>query len=81
MRGAILPLPQYAFMAWCSVKKSTGTALPLGYCSFFIHALEQTNRSILITSPFVLQKFLVSLDEGIDSLLRNVKFYTAQMSN
>jgi hypothetical protein len=20
MRGAILPLPQYAFMAWCSVK-------------------------------------------------------------
>jgi len=21
MRGAIPPLPQYAFMAWCSVKK------------------------------------------------------------
>jgi hypothetical protein len=21
MRGAIHPLPQYAFMAWCSVKK------------------------------------------------------------
>jgi hypothetical protein len=21
MRGAILPVPQYAFMAWCSVKK------------------------------------------------------------
>jgi len=21
MRGTILPLPQYAFMAWCSVKK------------------------------------------------------------
>jgi hypothetical protein len=21
MRGAILPLPQYAFMAWCSVKR------------------------------------------------------------
>jgi hypothetical protein len=29
MRGAMPPLPQYAFMAWCSVKKSTGTALPL----------------------------------------------------
>jgi hypothetical protein len=27
MRGAIHPLPQYAFMAWCSVKKSTGTTL------------------------------------------------------
>jgi hypothetical protein len=29
MSGAILPLPQYAFIAWCSVKKSTGTSLPL----------------------------------------------------
>jgi len=25
MRGAISTLAQYAFMAWCSVKKSTGT--------------------------------------------------------
>jgi len=24
MRGAIPPLPQYAFMAWCSVKKHRG---------------------------------------------------------
>jgi hypothetical protein len=29
MRGAIPPLPQYAFMAWCSIGKSTGTTLPL----------------------------------------------------
>jgi hypothetical protein len=29
MRGAIPLLPQHAFMAWCSVKKSTGTTLPL----------------------------------------------------
>jgi len=28
MNGAIPPLPQYALMAWCSVK-STGTTLPL----------------------------------------------------
>jgi hypothetical protein len=27
MRGAIPPLPKYAFMAWCSVKRSTGTTL------------------------------------------------------
>jgi hypothetical protein len=27
MRGAITPLPQYAFMMWCSVKKSTITNL------------------------------------------------------
>jgi hypothetical protein len=24
MSGAILPLPQYAFMAWCSFKKAQG---------------------------------------------------------
>jgi hypothetical protein len=30
MSGAILPLPQYAFMAWCSItKKSTWTILAL----------------------------------------------------
>jgi hypothetical protein len=27
MRGAIPPFPQYAFMVWCSVKKSRTTAL------------------------------------------------------
>jgi hypothetical protein len=27
MRGAVPPFRQYAFMAWCSVIKSTGTAL------------------------------------------------------
>jgi hypothetical protein len=27
MSGAVLPLPRHAFMAWCSVKKSTGTSL------------------------------------------------------
>jgi hypothetical protein len=27
MRGAILPLPQYDFMAWCSVKKTQGLNL------------------------------------------------------
>jgi hypothetical protein len=29
MSGGIPPLPQYAFMEWCSVKRSTGTTLPL----------------------------------------------------
>jgi len=35
MSAAITPFPQYAFMAWCSIKKSTGTilSLPLGGCS------------------------------------------------
>jgi hypothetical protein len=31
MSGAIPPLPQYAFMAWCSVYKSTGTTLHLPF--------------------------------------------------
>jgi hypothetical protein len=29
MRGAILPLPQYAFMAWCSVKNTAQEQLNL----------------------------------------------------
>jgi hypothetical protein len=29
MCGAITSTPQYAFMVWCSVKKRTGTTLPL----------------------------------------------------
>jgi len=29
MSEAIPPLSKYAFMAWCSVKKSTGTTLRL----------------------------------------------------
>jgi hypothetical protein len=33
MGGAVPPLPLYAFMAWCSVRGSTGTTLPF---TFFI---------------------------------------------
>jgi hypothetical protein len=29
MRGAITPLPRYAFIAWCLIKQSAGTTLPL----------------------------------------------------
>jgi hypothetical protein len=31
MLRAIPPVPQYAFMAWCSVKKSTGIILLLPF--------------------------------------------------
>jgi hypothetical protein len=31
MGGAVPPLPQYAFMAWCSVRGSTGTTLPFTF--------------------------------------------------
>jgi hypothetical protein len=39
MREAISPLPQYAFMAWCSVKESTGTTLTLPYCLRMFYSL------------------------------------------
>jgi hypothetical protein len=45
MRGTIIQLPQYAFMAWCSVKKKTGTnlPLPLPYSTlYFINLLIKT---------------------------------------
>jgi hypothetical protein len=29
MGGVVPPLPQYAFMAWCSGRRSRGTTLPL----------------------------------------------------
>jgi hypothetical protein len=31
MRGAIHPLPQYSFIVWCSIYKSTGTTLRLPF--------------------------------------------------
>jgi hypothetical protein len=51
MGGAVHPLPQYAFMAWCSVRRSTGTTLilssllPLGLQSFLF--LSNFHISIL----------------------------------
>jgi hypothetical protein len=43
MSGAIPPLPQNAFMAYCSVK-STGTTLPLSYLRL---CLKKSRQSIL----------------------------------
>jgi len=37
MSGAIPPLPQYAFIVLCSVKKSTGTTLPFTFFKGGIH--------------------------------------------
>jgi hypothetical protein len=43
MRGAILPLPQYAFMAWCSVKKKHRVSFT---CLLFM--LYKANRNRLL---------------------------------
>jgi len=40
MGGAIPPLPQYAFMAWYSVRGSTGTTLPLLFMRYTASALK-----------------------------------------
>jgi hypothetical protein len=40
MGGAVTPLPQYAFMAWCSVRGSRGTTLPLPLTRLQWHCLK-----------------------------------------
>jgi hypothetical protein len=57
MSGAIHPLPQYTFMAWCLVK-STGTTLPLLYKSTFLDLTSQKlevvyrNMEFLFAIPY-----------------------------
>jgi hypothetical protein len=56
MRGAIPPLPQYAFMAWCSVKnKAQGQLYLLPYgrytcvrLSVLPHSFPESERSLLL---------------------------------
>jgi len=42
-RGAIIPLPQYAFMAWCSVKKNTGITLHFTLYLLLVTPKEQVS--------------------------------------
>jgi hypothetical protein len=46
MCGAVPPLPQYAFMAWCSVRGSTGTTLTLPFIACRLHATTQWDRRL-----------------------------------
>jgi hypothetical protein len=65
MSGAIHLLPQYAFVAWCSVKKSTGTILPSLYPSttltlkmaavYFVETLEYIQQTTPL-KPKILRK-------------------------
>jgi hypothetical protein len=49
MGEAVPPLPQYAFMAWCSVRGSTGTTLPFTFiCQLHI---ELKAALFFITCP------------------------------
>jgi hypothetical protein len=57
MRVAIPPLPQYAFMAWCSVKKeSIGTTLPLPLLFYLTLWSRVLHEKLTVTQLF--KKFL-----------------------
>jgi len=47
MRGARVPLPQYAFMAWCSYKKAQrdNFTLTLNYLKFFSKYTDSSIQS------------------------------------
>jgi hypothetical protein len=55
MRGVVPPLPQYAFMAWCSVKKAQWQL----YLYPFFRVSVFTVYQIVITKLEVMQKFAV----------------------
>jgi hypothetical protein len=67
MSGGIPPLPQYAFMAWCSVKRSTGTTLA---STFTFHS-----TSSLALQPFVCSGLLDDLISIIIGFLTILLFY------
>jgi hypothetical protein len=64
MSGTIAPLPQYVFMAWCSVKKSTGRTL------LYFTFLGCYKESTQIRGP--LYHFISSI--GYHCYLRNDRF-------
>jgi len=43
-RGSVRPLPQYAFMVWCSVKNSTVTTLPLSLRLPLVFLFEKQHK-------------------------------------
>jgi hypothetical protein len=53
MSGAIPPLPQYAFMAWCLLERRDNffTFMMYIYCNFILHTIAR--------SPMRLELFLI----------------------
>jgi hypothetical protein len=65
MRGAISPLIQYDFMAWCSVK-STGATLPLPLISAILkNVYNKSSVSQLALYLFVTHQSLSLLDGSL----------------
>jgi hypothetical protein len=60
MRGDIPLLPQYAFMGWCSVKKSTGIPLPLPfYLTADCQSINQAVRQWCSLSPTYMNEITI----------------------
>jgi len=58
MHGVIPTLPQYAFMVWFSVEKSTGTTSPL------LHLYSSSGASLTLASQVSIASLLVLLMIG-----------------
>jgi hypothetical protein len=70
MSGAIPPFPQYALMAWCSVK-TQGQLLPnLNNCStvlsFYVidYYRRKTDASATLIAPFAQYKLQANIEAG-----------------
>jgi hypothetical protein len=69
MSGVIHPLPQYAFMAWCSVKR-TGITLPLTYYdTWYLAHNSRVVRFHLLLFRYVLQHmksvYYLDMSQGV----------------
>jgi hypothetical protein len=74
MRGAIPPLPQYAFMEWCSVK-STGLYLTSHLCLDLQSGLFQLRYPITVWYIFLMypmRLILLDLFSFITSIVQSV---------
>jgi hypothetical protein len=67
MYGAIPPLPQYAFMAWCSVKKNTGTTLPL--VTIYMSIVEQNGPRGGLGEEIIAEVYADTSLDFLDNLL------------
>jgi hypothetical protein len=68
MRGTILPFPQYAFMAWCSVRK-TQTQIYF-YLYLFTSTIISTRDEIKLISSIHILTFKTFLYEHKSFILR-----------
>jgi hypothetical protein len=73
MREAVLPFPQYAFITRFSVKKSTGTTLPLPCLYIFTASPPPKGKDISGGSLFKFLDYYEYLGHCCDLNLRLVK--------